>query len=202
VQSIVWAVVIAVAAVLLLALTLRVNAVKAQVRLTERRILATKQDKLSLETEFQTRANQQQLAAINAVEFGFKAPGAGQYLDGERQLAALSRPVAPAMTPGLPAPVRMARADKPAPGAMSSGGSLPAVLAPLKGQALTVGSGTRFLSDRHEVPAKLAARTPPEPADKPHSDKQKPRKTGPTRLALDDAPSRVSGKAGAKAAKQ
>ncbi len=161
VQSIVWAVVIALSLALLAALTFRVNAVKSQVRLTERKIIAIKQEQLSLETEFQTRANQQQLAAINQVEFGFKAPDELQYVAGERQLAALSRPVPPAFAPTAPASasVRLASADdvgRPARGPTQAGatGSLPTALAQLAGQRLPVGSGTRYLADRHETKAK------------------------------------------------
>ena len=43
-------------------LMLRVNAVKSQVRLAERQIVELKRDKMLLETEFETRANQRQLA--------------------------------------------------------------------------------------------------------------------------------------------
>ena len=99
-----WALVLAVCFGLLLALTFKVNAVKSQVRLTERHIIAAQHDKLMLETEFQTRASQQQLANWNAIEFGYGPPRADQYLESERQLAALGTPR------GLdaPSPVRVA----------------------------------------------------------------------------------------------
>jgi hypothetical protein len=86
-HSIGWAAVLLACLALTLALTFRVNAVKSQVRLTERQIVAVRQDKLLLETEFETRANQQQLRSLNDVEFGYQAPTAEQYLAGERQLA-------------------------------------------------------------------------------------------------------------------
>ena len=140
VQSIAWAFTLAFGFAMLMALTFRVNAVKSQVRLTERHIVALRQEKLFLETEFQTRANQQQLSAINDVEFGYKAPLAIQYVDGERQLAALVRPVAPQ----APAPVLMASADTRAPG-----GSLPAMFA-LAGKALTPEPATRMLAQHGE----------------------------------------------------
>ncbi|WP_226700322.1 hypothetical protein [Qipengyuania gaetbuli] len=76
----------------LLALTFKVNAVKSDVRLVERQIIAAERAKLMLETEFQTRASQQQLAAWNQVEFGYSAPRADQYVEQERQLAALGSP--------------------------------------------------------------------------------------------------------------
>jgi hypothetical protein len=99
-----WAIVLSVCCGLLLALTFRVNAVKSEVRLTERRIIAEQQAKLMLETEFQTRASQQQLADWNAVEFGYSSPRADQYLESETQLAALGTP----RGIDAPAPVRVA----------------------------------------------------------------------------------------------
>jgi hypothetical protein len=106
VQSIGWAFVLTVCVALTVALTLRVNAVKGQVRETENRIVALQRETRFLEVEYQTRSNQQQLAALNSVEFGYVAPGAGQYLEGERHLAALGVPRAPE----APKPIRMARA--------------------------------------------------------------------------------------------
>ena len=91
-----------------LALTFKVNAVKSQVRLTERQILAVRQDKDLLETEFETRANQHQLTALNEVEFGYSAPTPGQYLDGERSLADLGKP----RGINAPSPVMVANADE------------------------------------------------------------------------------------------
>jgi hypothetical protein len=107
-RSIGWAVILTVCVALTLALTFRVNAVKSQVRLAERQIVALRQEKMLLETEFETRSNQQQLRALNEVEFGYQAPTVGQYLEGERQLAAFSKPRAP----GAPAPIRVASAAR------------------------------------------------------------------------------------------
>ena len=105
-----WALVLAVCFALLLALTFKVNAVKSDVRLAERRIIAAQQAKLMLETEFETRASQQQLSDWNAVEFGYSAPRADQYLESERQLAVLGTP----RGIDAPAPVRVAL-NRPAP---------------------------------------------------------------------------------------
>jgi hypothetical protein len=127
VHSIGWAVILTVCAALTLVLTFRVNASKSQVRLTERQIVALKQEKIDLETEFETRANQQQLRALNDVEFGYEAPRADQYIEGERQLAQLGKPRAP----GAPEPIRVATASK--------GADTPSALAmvsPLTGKAL------------------------------------------------------------------
>lgn len=106
VQSIGWAVILTICFGLTLALTLRVNAVKGQVRQTENRIVSVQRDIRFLEVEYQARSNQQQLAALNSVEFGYIAPGAGQYIEGERQLASLGAPRAP----DAPEPIRMAHA--------------------------------------------------------------------------------------------
>ena len=125
-HSIGWAFVLTVCFALTLALTFRVNAVKSEVRLAEREIVRLKQHKLFLETEFLTRANQQQLRNLNEVEFGYEAPTAAQYLEGERQLASFSRPRAP----GAPEPIRVATAPQ------AEEGGLPAMVSPLTGMAI------------------------------------------------------------------
>ncbi len=128
-RSIGWAVVLSLCFGLTLALTFRVNAVKSQVRLTERKIVALQLEKRLLETEFQTRANQQQLRALNEVEFGYEAPTAGQYLESERQLAMLGKPRAA----DAPEMIRVARADP----VQESGDSLlPNMVNPLTGKAI------------------------------------------------------------------
>lgn len=101
-----WAMALGICACLFVALTFRVNAVKSEVLLAERQIVALEREKLILETEFQTRANQQQLANWNRVEFGYKAAKADQYLENERQLAALGQP----RRAGSPDPIRVAHA--------------------------------------------------------------------------------------------
>lgn len=92
IRQIGWALVLACCFALLLALTFKVNAVKSDVRLVERRIVAAERARMMLEVEFQTRASQQQLSDWNKVEFGYHAPRADQYLESERQLAALGTP--------------------------------------------------------------------------------------------------------------
>ena len=121
-----WAAVLLVCFAFTVALTFRVNAVKSQVRLTERQIAVARQQALFLETEFEARANQQQLKSLNDVEFGYQAPTAGQYLENERQLASLGK----ARGPDAPAPIRMASA------ASLSKDSLPAMVSPLTGKAM------------------------------------------------------------------
>lgn len=132
-RSIGWAAVLLTCAALTLALTFRVNAVKSQVRLAERQIVALKQEKLLLETEFETRANQQQLRTLNEVEFGYQAPTAGQYMENERQLASLAKPRAA----DAPAPLRVASADP----LSDDDTGLPAMVSPLTGQAMAAETG-------------------------------------------------------------
>lgn len=119
-----WAALLAVCISGFAGLTFRVNAVKSEVRLAEREIIALQKEKMILETEFQTRANQQQLADWNRIEFGYQAPKADQYLENERELADLGLPR------GLnaPSPIRVARA--PTEEEMDS---LPSLISPLTG---------------------------------------------------------------------
>ena len=78
-QSIGWFTLLAFCGVFTGSLVLRVNAVKSQVQISQRQIMALKRENEFLETEYETRANQQQLAAINDLDFGYKAPESGQY---------------------------------------------------------------------------------------------------------------------------
>lgn len=127
VRSIGWAFILTVCLAVTLALSFRVNALKSEVRLTERQIVSLRRDKLLLETEFATRANQQQLRTLNEVEFGFSAPTAGQYLEGERQLAALGKP-RPA---DAPAPIRVASV------ADGDRAPFPVMVSPLSGKTMS-----------------------------------------------------------------
>ncbi len=129
-RQITWAVALAICATLFVALTFRVNAVKSDVRLAEREIVALEREKMILEVEFQTRASQQQLADYNRVEFGYGAPTADQYLEGERQLSSLGMP----RNIGAPDPIRVARSDTPGPE-----DNFPAMVSPLTGEPMQVG---------------------------------------------------------------
>jgi len=131
VHSIGWVSVLLVCAAFSLALMLRVNAVKSQVAASEKRIVYVERDIDFLQTEFQTRSNQQQLKALNEVEFGYEAPKAAQYIEGERQLAALGN--APA--PGAPAPIRYASADVPTDGDAGGASAILAMVSPVTGAA-------------------------------------------------------------------
>ena len=107
IRSIGWIAVLTVCAGLTAGFALHVNAVKSEVHEAEMRILRLRQEIVFLETEFKTRANQQQLKILNEVEFGYDAPRAEQYIEGERQLAALGMPRAP----GAPRPIMVAKAS-------------------------------------------------------------------------------------------
>jgi hypothetical protein len=151
-RAIGWAVILTVCVALTLVLTFRVNAIKSQVRLTERQIVALKQEKIALETEFETRANQQQLRAVNDVEFGYEAPKADQYIEGERQLASFGK----ARGPGAPSPIRVARQDEEDAPAVSS---LTAMVSPLTGKAVAAevpAGGTRKPAEASDLKDRLA----------------------------------------------
>lgn len=137
-RSLGWAAVLAVCVTLFALLSVRVHAVKSEVLLAERQIIALKRESLLLETEFETRASQRQLVEWNAVEFGFAAPRADQFLEGERQLASLGQP----RVPGAPAQIRLARADADADadsGAMTRRQDT-AMVSPLSGEKVTLAS--------------------------------------------------------------
>jgi hypothetical protein len=140
-RSLGWAAVLAVCVTLFALLSVRVHAVKSEVLLAERQIIALKRESLLLETEFETRASQRQLVEWNAVEFGFAAPRADQFLEGERQLASLGQP----RVPGAPAQIRLARADADAD---ADSGEMTrrqdsAMVSPLSGEKVTLASAQR-----------------------------------------------------------
>lgn len=123
-----WAAVLSAALSLFLALTFHVNAIKSEVRLAERQIIALERQRLLLETEFEARASQRQLAEWNAVEFGYVAPRADQFLENETQLAMLGTP----RRADAPQPIRVARAAPP----VEEDSPLAEWVSPLTGQAV------------------------------------------------------------------
>lgn len=124
-RSLGWVAVLAICFALVTILSFRVHAVKSEVLLAERQLIALERETLLLETEFETRASQRQLAEWNTVEFGYGAPRARQFLDGERQLASFGQ----RLGPDAPAPIRMARADT---GDGDSAATAPAAAAPMR----------------------------------------------------------------------
>ncbi|WP_336985899.1 hypothetical protein [Altererythrobacter aquiaggeris] len=141
-----WAAVFAVCLAAFTMLTFRVNALKADVQHAERQIVRLERAKTLLETEFQTRANQQQLADWNEVEFGYRAPEAGQYLEGERQLASLGEP----RLADAPSPIRVAHKAAP------KGLQIIAMVSPMTGTAN--GDGEPKKSERGKRKLDLAER--------------------------------------------
>ncbi|MCP5384349.1 MAG: hypothetical protein H6919_07165 [Sphingomonadaceae bacterium] len=144
-----WAVVLTVCLAGFVALTFRVNAVKSEVRLAERQIIALEREKMILETEFQARANQQQLADWNRIEFGYSAPAADQYLENERQLASLGVP----RGVDAPDPIRVAKA----PVEQEEDGIL-AMVSPLTGKPAGADEAAAHQPDRQREP--MSARRP------------------------------------------
>jgi hypothetical protein len=134
-RSLGWMAVLAICLALVVVLSFKVHAVKSEVLLAERQIIALERETLLLETEFETRASQRQLASWNTVEFGYSAPRAGQFLDSERQLASLGEQ----RSPDAPAPIRLARAD---PAAAANAAAAP-MRSPVSGAAVTLASATR-----------------------------------------------------------
>ncbi len=131
IRQIGWVAVLATCVALFAVLSFNVHAVKSEVQLAERKVIALERETLLLETEFQTRASQRQLAEWNAVELGYRAPRADQYLENNRQLASLGMP----RGPDAPDPIRVARAD------LSGADAVPReMVSPLTGEPITLAS--------------------------------------------------------------
>jgi hypothetical protein len=147
-----WGVLLALCCAALFGLALKVNAVRSEVRRAEARIVALKRETMYLEIEYETRANQQQLAAWNAVDFGYAAPTGGQYLENVRELAALGKPAGP----DAPEPIRVAAAPSETPVSI-----VPALVSPMTGKPAEAEpeeeEATRRV-DHDEAAAKLAER--------------------------------------------
>ena len=140
-----WIAALATCTALYLMLHLKVHSVRSEVVRAERQIVALEQQKLLLETEFETRSNQLQLAAWNRVDFGYTAPSAAQFLENERQLASFGSPRAV----GAPEPIRVAG------GAGSEAPSFPTLVSPLTGEPI---DETLIDPERPQQAANLADR--------------------------------------------
>src|SRR6185503_9587585 len=121
-----WIAMLATCTALYLMLHLKVHSVRSDVVRAERQIVALEEQKLLLETEFETRSNQLQLAAWNRVDFGYTAPSAEQFLENERQLASFGGPRAA----GAPEPIRVAG------GAGIEAPAYPKLVSPLTGEPI------------------------------------------------------------------
>lgn len=126
-----WVAVLAVCIAAFVALSFRVQTVRSEVLLAERQIIGLENEVLMLETEFQTRASQRQLAGWNAVELGYLPPRADQFLGERRDLASLGSPAGNE----APEPIRVAYTE---------GASAPAqpekMVSPITGEAITFAS--------------------------------------------------------------
>jgi len=149
-RSLGWAAVLMLCLGLFVLLSLRVHAVRSEVLLAERQIIRLERETRRLETEFQARANQRQLAEWNRVEFGYEAPRADQYLDGERQLASLGQP----RGPDAPAPIRVARAEPAGEGAGAGAARPRTMVSPLTGKPVTLASAAAAASA--DAPSRFA----------------------------------------------
>ena len=128
-----WAAVLAACIALFALLSFQVQTVRSEVLLAEREIIALERNVLMLETEFQTRASQRQLAEWNTIELGYKAPRADQYLESNRQLAKLGQDAAP----GAPPPIRVARAE------LTAADQAPRdMVSPITGEPVTLASAS------------------------------------------------------------
>ena len=131
IRQIGWIAAVGACLALFAVLSFNVHAVKSEVLLAERKIIALERETLLLETEFQTRASQRQLAEWNAVELGYTAPRADQFIDSERDLASLGQPLGP----GAPDPIRVARTD------LTEGDrAARAMVSPITGEPITLAS--------------------------------------------------------------
>jgi hypothetical protein len=137
-RSLGWAAILAICLAAVVVLSFKVHAVRSEVLLAERQLIALERETLLLETEFETRASQRQLAEWNAVEFGYGAPRAGQFLDGERQLASLGE----VRGPDAPAPIRLASADAAPDAARVAAAADAPMRSPVSGEKVTLASAS------------------------------------------------------------
>lgn len=130
-----WSAVLAVCVTAFIVLSVTVHAVRNEVVLKDRQILSLKKQKQRLETEFQARASQHQLALWNNVDLGYTAPRADQYLDTRRDLALLGQPA----RPDAPSPIRVARLDGGRPDGTTGGvAATRAMVSPVSGEPVTL----------------------------------------------------------------
>lgn len=127
-----WGVVLGLCVAAFAVLSLTVHAVRSEVLVADGKIVRLEKQRQRLETEFQTRASQHQLAQWNNVDLGFVAPRADQYMDKGRRLAQLGQPAGP----DAPTPIRVARLDRSA----SAKAERRAMVSPITGKPITLAS--------------------------------------------------------------
>lgn len=105
-KSVIWVGAVAGAALSCYMVSLRVASERAALERVESRILIAKRDIRALDTELVTRGRVRQLERWNRDVLALAAPTEGQFLQGEVQLASLTR-----VDPVEPAPLMLAVAD-------------------------------------------------------------------------------------------
>lgn len=105
-KSVIWVGAVAGAALSCYMVSLRVASERAALERVESRILVAKRDIRALDTELVTRGRVRQLERWNRDVLALAAPTEGQFLQGEVQLASLTR-----VDPVEPAPLMLAVAD-------------------------------------------------------------------------------------------
>lgn len=104
-------------------ISLRVSATRAELRKVEAQIADAKARNRMLEGDIAVLANAHQLSRWNSEYLGYVAPGAAQYLSGERALANLDRLRPPSdNAPQAPVLVAMRTGDLSSSGGGASGG--------------------------------------------------------------------------------
>lgn len=165
-KTIGWIALIFIVAIALYPLSLSVATLRSDLGRVERDILHTRAEIRYLETEFATRASLTQLAMWNDLEYGYEAPSASQYLDGERELAnlddearQLDKPVhmaamtiKPQAEPAAIKPAELAAASPKTPQPLSVSASV-AIISPARA-ATSAGEGSK-------AGAKAAAKAEP-----------------------------------------
>ncbi|MCF8707539.1 colicin transporter [Rhizorhapis sp. SPR117] len=160
-QSIFWVLLVALGAIAVYLVSLRVASERTELARVEAQILSTKRDMRYLETEFGARASLRQLERWNNENFRFSTPTVAQYLNGEKALASLDG-IAPGHPGYVAAPVMtaMVETDDDLPAAVAK----PAV-APAAAQVHEPAAVARPSEEKAEpgIVRTASARVAPEP---------------------------------------
>lgn len=168
-RSVMWVAAIGAAALICYMFSMRVAEERAGLAELEQQIRRAEQSIRTLKTELGTRSRVHQLQHWASTDFGFAAPGAGQFLQDEVTLASLDMP---GPESALDAPVRMAAAPAaPAaqPKPVQAIAPAPAPAAPSVRQASTARAADPALLRRASVETPPARPKPAKPAATPAS---------------------------------
>lgn len=103
-RSVGWVAAVATAALGCYLVTQRVAGERQALSKVEHRILVSQREIRRLGTEIETRGRLSQLERWNSDVLALSAPRAGQYVDGEVQLADFNHPAVPVIDPGVGMP--------------------------------------------------------------------------------------------------